>query len=1812
MEARQIIHDLGADVVAFNEHRMNLKHPKNINGFRKMFQGGESELRAVASHNIHESTTAGVYQEGGTCLMGYGTMVEYLDLELSGKDDSGLGRWTHLVFKGEDGFRTRVVCAYCPCYNKNLASGTSYSQQKRYWLQKGVVDCPRTKCKSDLLHQLTKWRQEGDRLIVCMDVNEHIYTKSMGRQITDPNGLAMVEVVGNHTGTNLGATYFRGTKPIDAIWATSDIQVVGARVMPCGYGVGDHRLFIIDFLISSMVGHSHRTVVRPAARRLNTRIPGVAAKYNAVLVELLQRHKLLERLEWMKHNKLKAAQATRLINKIDREGSQYMAAAEAKCRKIRAGCIPFSPEAVSWLRRLQVYRALLKNKAGKIKHRGNLVRAARRVGIVDPLRISEQVLRERVDECYKKAEYLKKTGWLLRRRHLHAKCEEAAERGDSETVKQILALIKREKERAFWGRIRFAFGKKQGRSVSTVQVEDAGGNITEHSGQREVQAAIFSEIHQKRFFLAEQAPICNGWLRDAFGYTATSPVAKAILNGSYTYPHDFDQATKELCMACARIRQSIPKNSVPSDISQHQWSRRWRKAKEDTSSSVSGLHFGHYKASALHPELAKFHALKASLVMKRGMVLERWGNGLSVMLEKLFGCTMVSKLRSILLMEADFNFTNKSIFGSRMMGNARKYNMIPEEIFSEKNKTADDGTLAKILFFDIARQSRRPAGVASVDADNCFDRIAHAMASLCFQAFGVNKLAAQAMLRTIQDMKFFLRTAFGDSKTYSGATIEMKTQGLCQGNGAAPAGWAVVSVVILDAHKQHRHGAHFRCPITKGTGELAAILFVDDTDLLHMNMERLEHLEETHEALQTSVTSWGTKLLATGGALKPPKCFYYLIDFEWLEDGSWRYKELQDEELVAFQIRVPSSTGRMHLIDYVRPSEARKTLGTMTCPTGDPTASLERMQKLAQEWVDTAKNAKMHRRHLWLMLQRQFWARVGYAIGTSVASMEQLEDVFKKQYFALLPLLGVRRSIHRSFRMLDSGFGGIGLPNPAVECGVAQLSKLMMHYGCPSAVGTILQTSMELFILELGMSSTLPFAPSYKRYNTLVTHCWLKSVWEKCSTFNITVRVGNVSLPFPRAGDKWLMLAFIEAGYDIHDLQVLNRVRIHQEALFVSDVLNASGRSVDLKYTSERSGGTSWSSIRFPQERPTESDMTLWTAALFRISPMGRAILRMREFSTMGHKRWDWRHDEEKDQLLYQPVEGGPIEVYKQVGRVNQWHLQDGIQHAGFSGSLCSVKWLSPTTVSFQGSAPPPLQPPQAMTLLDLLAESTDTWTWKNIEITGQGDWLAQAIQENTCMAVTDGSYMPEVTTEACSAAFIIECSKGRGTLTGSFVEKSLNANAYRGELMGLMAIHLILDGINRLHPTLLGTARLFSDCLGAIDRVEHIPTPRIPAKCKHSDVLKNIMIHKQKWSFTVTFNHVKAHQDDLTPFHMLDRPAQLNCLMDAKAKETLRAWGQKAGTKQLPFPLEPIAIYVGKDKISGDMSDMLRYWINRQIARPIFAARKIMDGASFDKVDWLTFWTAMRSTPRLFQVWASKQIMNLAHTNKFRAKFTEGLSPLCPSCKLEEETCDHVIKCNEKGRVQSLLQSLETVDKWLSDSYTEPGLHFCIMTYARGRGGMTMSGICSALGPEYRTIGYGQDVIGWRRFMEGMIAKDMVGVQRRYLSQYHIRGDAMAWARSLCTRLLECTHGQWLYRNVIVHDKWDGELVTTRRELIQQQVEEQLELEEELLEEHQYLMEINMGEMERGTGEGLEYWLLAVQAARAAKRLAEDPKGIG
>ena len=173
------------------------------------------------------------------------------------------------------------------------------------------------------------------------------------------------------------------------------------------------------------------------------------------------------------------------------------------------------------------------------------------------------------------------------------------------------------------------------------------------------------------------------------------------------------------------------------------------------------------------------------------------------MLEKIAGVALVTKLRAILLLEADYNYHSKLIFSKRMMELARSHGIVPEEIYSEKGRTAEDAVLHQVLAYDIARQTRAPLLVASVDASQCYDRMAHSIAGLTLQASGVPPSSVRSMLKPIREMEFFIRTAFGESDFFVGGVDDPK-QGGGQGNGAAPPTWQQISTTMI--RSQHRQG----------------------------------------------------------------------------------------------------------------------------------------------------------------------------------------------------------------------------------------------------------------------------------------------------------------------------------------------------------------------------------------------------------------------------------------------------------------------------------------------------------------------------------------------------------------------------------------------------------------------------------------------------------------------------------------------------------------------------------------------------------------------------------------------------------------------------------------------------------------------------------------------------------------------------------------------------------------------------------------------------------------------------------------------
>ncbi len=129
-----------------------------------------------------------------------------------------------------------------------------------------------------------------------MDHNEHVIEGNLGKALVDRDRLDLREAILHHNGACPGVTFFQGSKPIDGLWlwVSSNLDISNACVMPFEYGVGDHRVFILDISIEAFVGINPVKIVWPASWRLNSCLPGCNKAYIANLELNITRHHLLK------------------------------------------------------------------------------------------------------------------------------------------------------------------------------------------------------------------------------------------------------------------------------------------------------------------------------------------------------------------------------------------------------------------------------------------------------------------------------------------------------------------------------------------------------------------------------------------------------------------------------------------------------------------------------------------------------------------------------------------------------------------------------------------------------------------------------------------------------------------------------------------------------------------------------------------------------------------------------------------------------------------------------------------------------------------------------------------------------------------------------------------------------------------------------------------------------------------------------------------------------------------------------------------------------------------------------------------------------------------------------------------------------------------------------------------------------------------------------------------------------------------------------------------------------------------------------
>ena len=474
-------------------------------------------------------------------------------------------------------------------------------------------------------------------------------------------------------------------------------------------------------------------------------------------------------------------------NRIDEVIKACMMEAEHKCRKLKTGEIQFSETTVQPRREMKFWKLAIKRREGHYVRSRQWSRAKEKANItMDTSGLSIPDMQKARNTAYVAYRTARKSHIENRLTFL--------DNFDPKIRKRLLHTEEQRRQ----GRVSRWINQKMfgGSVIKTFRSDIIEGveTVTECSTKDEINAVLM-EVNESKYKQCGASPFLQEPLLSDFGFSGTTARAAEVLAGTYTPPPGTDP------FACLLLQNmSIPPNVAaipvkPAFVSTESHQASWKRAKEYTTAGRSGIHFGQYKAQALDNGLAALDASRRSIHYSTGETLDRWKDGVDVMLTKASGDLRAHKLRTIILMEADFNMNNKQLSRDGMHHAEATGCIAPEQTGGRRKHRANETSLVSTLISDDSRSKRKAMAVCSNDAKGCYDRIVHSVAVICLQRLGFPASAIQSMIKTIQQMRHFVRTGFGDSEESYGPSLppDIPLMGLLQGNGVAGAGWTAVS-----------------------------------------------------------------------------------------------------------------------------------------------------------------------------------------------------------------------------------------------------------------------------------------------------------------------------------------------------------------------------------------------------------------------------------------------------------------------------------------------------------------------------------------------------------------------------------------------------------------------------------------------------------------------------------------------------------------------------------------------------------------------------------------------------------------------------------------------------------------------------------------------------------------------------------------------------------------------------------------------------------------------------------------------------------
>ena len=232
---REWITELKWDIVGLSEVNV---HWKLLNPTQRLPERtfGWFESLHLSLAYLHDWPAATASQVGGRLVWsinrGAHRVMEH------GFDSTLMGRWCWTRYRGRGGRTLRVISAY-RCVDNQMGPLSAWSQQRRILDLHHIEKDPREAFVDDLVTALSQWMEQGDMIVLGIDLNEPI---GQARFTSELARLGIVEILSyQHSPTP--PSYSRGSTTIDGLYVSRDLQESSCGFLPM---LNDHRPVWID------------------------------------------------------------------------------------------------------------------------------------------------------------------------------------------------------------------------------------------------------------------------------------------------------------------------------------------------------------------------------------------------------------------------------------------------------------------------------------------------------------------------------------------------------------------------------------------------------------------------------------------------------------------------------------------------------------------------------------------------------------------------------------------------------------------------------------------------------------------------------------------------------------------------------------------------------------------------------------------------------------------------------------------------------------------------------------------------------------------------------------------------------------------------------------------------------------------------------------------------------------------------------------------------------------------------------------------------------------------------------------------------------------------------------------------------------------------------------------------------------------------------------------------------------------------------------------------------------------------------------